>query len=186
MWTKQITLFAIGVLVLVGSTVNAQKPPSNIKESAKKPFAVTPAPPAVLAVFREFFAYVSKSEPGIVKDEQAQAKWLSRSLRDGLKQKVNSFKDQPDNPDFPSNKTFVGAWDAPTTITILGSRRYNNRVVIDVWFAWGKNTNYENDSRLSYFIFNLEDGAWKLDDVYTFNGAFAQAESLNSYLWGRK
>jgi hypothetical protein len=183
MWTKPITLLAIVVFCV---TVNAQQKASNIKESAKKPFAVTPAPPAALTTFREFFAYVSKSEPSIVKDEQAQAKWLTKSLRDGLKQKVNSFKDQPDNPDFPGNTTFVGAWDAATTFTILGSRRYNNRVVIDVWFAWGKNTNYEGDSRLSYFIFNLEDGAWKLDDVYTFNGAFAQAESLNSYLWGKR
>jgi hypothetical protein len=28
----------------------------------------------------------------------------------------------------------------------------------------------------------LEEGAWKLDDIYTFRGAFSQAESLNQYL----
>jgi hypothetical protein len=181
----RIFLLLLVALLVVGQTSNGSRA-ADIQESTKKPFAVTPAPPAVLTTFRQFFAYVSKSEPSIVKDESAQSKWLTKSLRDGLKQKVNGFKDQPDNPDFPSNRTFVGAWDGPTTFTILGSRRYDRRVVIDVYFEWGKKTNYEGDSRLSYFIFQLEDGAWKLDDVYTFNGAFAQAESLNSYLWGKK
>ena len=30
-----------------------------------------------------------------------------------------------------------------------------------------------------------EDGAWKLDDIYTFRGAFVQAESLSQYLRGK-
>ncbi len=36
-----------------------------------------------------------------------------------------------------------------------------------------------NGPRRSSFF--MEDGAWKLDDVYTFRGEFVQAESLNQY-----
>lgn len=168
----------------VAETTVAQKT-SNIKESPRKQVTVSVAPAEVLTTFRQFFAYVQKPEPNIVKDETAQSKWLSKSLRDGLRQKVLSFKDQPDSPDVPSNMTFVGSWDQPTTYSIVSSRRYNQRAVVDVWFSWGQKTNYPGDSRLSYFVFVLEDGAWKLDDIYTFNGAFSQAESLNAYFWGR-
>jgi hypothetical protein len=45
----------------------------------------------------------------------------------------------------------------------------------------GPKTNYPGDERTTSFIFLLEDGAWKLDDVYTFRGKFAHAESLNQY-----
>ena len=38
------------------------------------------------------------------------------------------------------------------------------------------------DERTTSFIFLLEDGAWKLDDIYTFRGTYSQAESLNQYL----
>jgi hypothetical protein len=117
-----------------------------------------------------------------VKDEVAQSRWLTKNLRDALRKKVASFKDQPEDPDFPSNSTFIGTWDNPSTFTIIGSRRYDKRAVIDVWYEWGKETNYPGDTRLSLFVFMFEDGAWKLDDVYTFRGEFASAESLNFYL----
>jgi hypothetical protein len=54
--------------------------------------------------------------------------------------------------------------------------------VIDVLYKWGPKTNYSGDERTSSFVFLYEDGAWKLDDVYTFRGAFVQAESLSQYL----
>jgi hypothetical protein len=56
-----------------------------------------------------------------------------------------------------------------------------SRAIIDVLYKWGPKTNYPGDERITSFIFLLEDGAWKLDDVYTFRGKFAQAESLNQY-----
>ena len=154
----------------------------SIREVLRKPLTVSVAPEECLATFRQFFTYVQQEKPSIITDVQAQHRWLSKDLRDALKQKLATFKDQPDDPDYPSNGTFVGTWDKPTTFTIIGSRRYGNRAVLDVWYAWGKGTNYPGDTRLSYFIFRLEDGRWKLEDLYTFRGEFASAESLNAYL----
>jgi len=153
-----------------------------IKETVSKPVKVSTAPAECLATFREFFQYVQRTKPSIVTDETGQRRWLSKNLLEALKQKVATFKDQPNDPDFPGNGTFVGTWDNPSTFTIVGSRRYNKRAVIDVWYAWGKGTNYPGDTRLSYFVFLYEDGAWKLDDVYTFRGEFVTAESLTQYL----
>ena len=81
-----------------------------------------------------------------------------------------------------SNNTFIGSWDQPSTYAIVSSRRYGKRAVIDVLYKWGPKTNYPGDERTTSFIFLLEDGAWKLDDIYTFRGEFVQAESLNQYL----
>ena len=155
---------------------------SPIKEVLRKPLTVSVAPAECLETFRQFFAYVQQDKPSIITDDHAQTRWLTKDLREALKQKIATFKDQPDDPDYPSNGTFVGTWDKPTTFTIIGSRLYGKRAVLDVWYTWGKNTNYPGDTRLSYFIFQLEDGRWKLDDVYTFRGEFASAESLNAYL----
>lgn len=153
-----------------------------IRETFRKPVVVSQAPAASISAFRQFFSYVQKPDSSIVKDEVAQSRWLTKNLRDALRKKVASFKDQPEDPDFPSNSTFIGTWDNPSTFTIIGSRRYDKRAVIDVWYEWGKETNYPGDTRLSLFVFMFEDGAWKLDDVYTFRGEFASAESLNFYL----
>jgi hypothetical protein len=73
---------------------------------------------------------------------------------------------------------------APTTIQEVKQRpvTIGRRAVIDVLYKWGPNTNYPGDERTSSFVFMLEDGAWKLDDIYTFRGAFVQAESLSQYL----
>jgi hypothetical protein len=153
-----------------------------IRESPRKPLVVSTAPEECVEAFRQMFRYIQRPEPSIVKDDMAQRRWLSKNLREALKQKVATFNDQPNDPDFPGNGTFVGTWDSPTTFTIMGSRRYGNRAVIDVWYSWGKGTNYPGDTRLSYFVFVLEDDKWKLDDVYTFRGEYASAESLNAYL----
>lgn len=168
------------VLFLSLQTALSQKP-VGIKEVVRPP-AAKPAPPDCLATFKQFFTYVQRERPSIVSDNTAQAKWLSKNLREALKEKVKTFKDQADNPDFPGNGTFVGSWDYPTTFAVIGSRRYDNRALIDVWYEWGKGTNYPGDTRLTSFVFIKEDGAWKLDDIYTFRGAFTAAESLNAYL----
>lgn len=104
-----------------------------------------------------------------------------REFERGFEAEVATFKDKND-PDFPGNGTFLGFWDPPTTYTILSSRRYEERAVIDISYSWGKGTNYQGDSRLTSYVFVLEEGQWKLDDMYTFRGKYATAESLNEYL----
>jgi hypothetical protein len=164
--------------------VNAQTRQSTtttIQEVKRRPLTVA-APRECLSTFREFFSYLQKAGTNIVRDEDAQNRWLSQELRKALTQKVSTFTSPADDPDFPSNATFIGSWDNPTTYSIVASRRYNQRAVIDVLYKWGAKTNYPNDERTSSFVFVLEDGAWKLDDIYTFRGAFVQAESLSQYL----
>jgi len=140
------------------------------------------APKECLLAFKEFFRYLQQPDSNIVRDETAQMRWLTQELRKSLAQKVATFTSPADDPDFPSNATFVGSWDYPTTYAIAASRRYGKRAIIDVLYKWGPKTNYPGDERTSSFIFVLEDGAWKLDDIYTFRGAFVQAESLSQYL----
>jgi len=168
------------VLLLGASPIVAQQSQVAIEEVRDKATTVA-APRECLLAFREFFRYLQKKEPGIVRDEQAQKRWLTQELRKALMQKVATFTSPQDNPDFPGNGTFIGSWDYPTTYSIVASRRYGKRAVIDVLYKWGPKTNYPGDERTMSFIFILEDGAWKLDDVYTFRGEFVQAESLNQY-----
>ena len=175
-------LLAIGAVQLVWiSSVFAQQTNNPAIEEVKHRVPATAAPRECVTAFREFFSYLQKSEPGIVRDEQAQKRWLTQELRKGLTAKVATFTSPQDDPDFPSNNTFIGSWDRPTTYQIVSSRRYGPRAVIDVLYKWGPKTNYPGDERTTSFIFLLEDGAWKLDDVYTFRGKFVQAESLNQY-----
>ena len=181
--------YALAVLLTIFATVcthhvNAQTrqaTPTTIQEVKRRPLTVA-APRECLSAFREFFSYLQKAGTNIIRDEAAQNRWLSQELRKALALKVATFTSPADNPDFPSNATFVGSWDSPTTYSIVASRRYGSRAVIDVLYKWGPKTNYPGDERTSSFIFVLEDGAWKLDDIYTFRGAFVQAESLSQYL----
>lgn len=154
---------------------------TTIQEVKSKPAAIV-APPECLAAFRDFFRYLQKPDTNIIRDEAAQKRWLTQDLRKALAQKVATFASPADDPDYPSNATFVGSWDYPTTFSIAASRRYGQRAVVDVLYKWGPKTNYPGDERTTSFIFRYEDGAWKLDDIYTFRGEFAQAESLSQYL----
>jgi len=172
-------LNAVALILVCAGFVCAQK--STIAE-VKHTAPATIAPRECLVTFRDFFNYLQKSEPGIVRDEQAQKRWLTQELRKALAQKLATFSSPADDPDYPSNNTFIGSWDQPSTYAIVSSRRYGKRAVIDVLYKWGQKTNYPGDERTTSFIFLLEDGAWKLDDVYTFRGEFVQAESLNQYL----
>ena len=170
-------LLATACMLLFGPMVLGQKPIEEVKRKA----VVVSAPKECLVVFREFFRYLQKNDPSIVRDEQAQKRWLTQELRNALTAKVATFTSAKDDPDFPSNSTFLGSWDYPSTYSIVASRRYGPRAIVDVLYKWGSNTNYPGDERTTSFIFLFEDGAWKLDDVYTFRGKFAQAESLNQY-----
>jgi hypothetical protein len=171
-------VFVVALILSSALVAFAQSAIVEVKHGA--PAAV--APRECVAAFRGFFQYLQKSEPGIVRDEQAQKRWLSQELRKALAQKLATFTSPKDDPDYPSNNTFIGSWDQPTSYAIVASRRYGKRAVIDVLYKWGPKTNYPGDERTTSFIFLLEDGAWKLDDIYTFRGEFVQAESLNQYL----
>ena len=164
------------------------------REVPNKSGAARPAPPACIATFRAFFNYVQKREPSILSDKQAQNRWLTRLMRTALAKHIEQSGNPKENPDYPSNQSFVGVWDKPTTFSIIGSRHYDyrnadnpddNRTVIDVLYEWSKsggpNNNYPGEKMLRSFIFVFEDGAWKLDDVYTFSDKYATPESLRAY-----
>jgi len=170
----------IGIALIIASSLVAMGQTAIVEVKHSAP--ATAAPRECLAAFRGFFQYLQKTEPGIVRDEQAQKRWLTQELRKVLAQKLATFTSPADNPDYPSNNTFIGSWDQPSSYAIVASRRYGKRAVIDVLYKWGPKTNYPGDERTTSFIFLLEDGAWKLDDIYTFRGEFVQAESLNQYL----
>ena len=172
--------FAVVLILTCAGFVCAQKQSAIVE--VKHTAAAVAAPRECLVAFREFFRYLQKTDPGIVRDEQAQKRWLSDDLRKALAQKLATFTSPADDPDYPSNNTFIGSWDQPTTYAIVSSRRYGKRAVIDVLYKWGPKTNYPGDERTTSFIFRLENGTWKLDDIYTFPGEFVQAESLNQYL----
>jgi len=155
------------------------------------------APAECLAVFREFFSYVQKSEPDLITDEQAQKRWLSQSLRKALAHNLERFGNETNVPDYPSNQSFIGVWDDPTTYSIIGSRHYDfrnnnnpndNRAVIDVLYEWDEvgslDNQYAGEKSIVSFIFIYEDGAWKLDDKYRFTDEYASPGSLSSY-WSR-
>lgn len=171
-------LFATAVLLVSVPAVFAQPSSKHSIQELKYNAPTVAAPKECLLAFREFFRYVQHAEPGIVKDEQAQKRWLTKQLREALMKKVASFTSSEPNPDFPNNDWFIGSWDYPSTYSIMASRRYGRRAIIDVLYKWGPNTNYPGDERTTSFIFLLEDGAWKLDDIYIFGGEFAQTESL--------
>jgi hypothetical protein len=181
--TNHTTAIAICVIVSlsVANVFSQKRQPTTIQE-IKSTSVATGAPNECLLAFREFFRYLQRSDANIVRDEAAQKRWLSTELRKAFAAKLATLPSTGDDPDYPGNGTFIGSWDYPTTYSIASSRRYGKRAIIDVLYKWGPKTNYPGDERTTSFIFLLEDGAWKLDDIYTFRGAFAEAESLNQYL----
>lgn len=175
------------LLMLAGATiVAAQGPTKRAIAEVKGTTVAAAAPKQCLLSFREFFSYLQKKDTNIVKDERGQKLFLSENLRKAFQQKLASFANGADDPDYPGNGTFIGSWDYPTTYTVVSSRRYGNRAVIDVLYKWGPKTNYPGDERTTSFIYIFEDRMWKLDDIYTFRGEFATAESLNQYLLDKR
>ena len=175
------------VLTIAGASLAlAQGPTKHAITEVKGNTFAAPAPQQCLNAFREFFSYLQKKETSIVKDERTQKLFLSQNLRTAFQQKIASFTSGSDDPDFPGNGTFIGSWDYPTTYSIVSSRRYGKRAIVDVLYKWGPNTNYAGDERVTSFIYVFEDRMWKLDDIYTFRGEFATAESLNQYLLDKR
>ena len=175
-------IFAVVMMVASASLIFAQGPTKHPIAEVKGTTVTAPAPKQCLLAFREFFSYLQKKETNIVKDERSQKLFLSTNLRTAFQKNIASFTSGADDPDFPENGTFIGSWDYPTTYSIMSSRRYGNRAILDVLYKWGPNTNYEGDERITSFIYVFEDRMWKLDDIYTFRGEFVTAESLNQYL----
>ena len=180
--TRIVTLT---LMMTSASLVVAQGPTKHAITEVKGKTVAVAAPKQCLLAFREFFSYLQKNEPSIVKDEGAQKLFLSENLRKAFQQKIASFNGS-DDPDFPGNGTFIGSWDYPTTYSIVSSRRYGNRAIIDVLYNWGPKTNYPGDERTTSFIYVFEGRMWKLDDIYTFRGEFATAESLNQYFTDKR
>jgi hypothetical protein len=172
-----------------GQMFVASQQASKIREVKSGKSANSEAPAECLAISREFIAYIFRQEPDIAKDKEAQNRWLTEYLRKGLAHRqeiyaayVKRLPDTPEQP--PSNADFVGSWDYPTTYSIQGSRRYDERALVDIMFSWGEKTQYPGDTRLVSYIFIHEGNTWKLDDIYTFRGEFtAGAESLSEVFW---
>jgi hypothetical protein len=137
-------------------------------------------------VVRQFMDYVRKKTPDIAQDEKAQVVYLTRDLKKAMAAKKafedsQALKNPGDKREYPDNGAFVGAWDYPSTYSIVGSRTLRDTAVIDVLYTWGKGTDYEGNQSLRSFIFRKEGPSWRLDDIYIFSGAFESAESLKNY-----
>lgn len=185
------TLKIICLLIFVCGINSCEKVTSDvsgIREVKSKHRTNKQAPSECLATFREFFSYLQKSESNIITDEKAQSRWLSKSMRTSLNGHIMRFGDPMEKPGFPSNSSFIGVWNNPTTFSIIGSRHYDyrnsknpndNRAVIDVVYEWeandderNLNNQYPEQRFLISFIFVYEDDKWKLDDVYTFSDEY--------------
>ena len=160
--TMKRYLATIALMLLCFAAANAQiTTRRTIKEVKSKPVTIA-APRQCLLSFREFFSYLQREKPGIVDDERAQKLFLSENLRKAFKEKLASFGNESSNPDYPDNRTFIGSWDYPSTYSVVASRRYGNRAIVDVLYTWGKGTNYPGDERTTSFIFVFEDRMWKI------------------------
>jgi hypothetical protein len=162
---------------------------NDLQETPPPQTTAVAAPPECVSIMRNIIRYIFKEKPNIAEDKPAQARWLTKGLREAIaKRQENCARELKANPtdkiDFPSNELFLGFWDRPTTFSILGSRSYDKRAVIDVLYSWGKGTNYPGDQEVVSFIFRLEDKSWLLDDIYFFNGRYATASSLQEELQG--
>src|ERR1044072_5182762 len=99
--------YIFGVVLMFSSVVVAVGQSSIAEVKHSTPAAA--APRECLIAFRGFFQYLQKSEPGIVRDESAQKRWLTQELRKALAQKLATFSSPKDDPDYPRNNSFIGS-----------------------------------------------------------------------------
>jgi hypothetical protein len=181
-----ILLSVCAVCIKLGNQVSGMREVENKSQSQNQ------APDECLKVFREIFAYI-QSQTDIVKDEQAQNRWLTQAMRKAFVEHISRSDKPEENPDYPSNQSFIGVWNEPTTYSIVGSRHYNfrnndnpddDRAIIDVLYEWEENDDgsldnqYPGEKFLFSFIFVHEDSAWKLDDIYTYDDEYMSPNSL--------
>src|ERR1041385_7328003 len=156
------------------------------KETKSQIRALDASPESLLALHR-FLSFIFKPNPILTKDKPAQGELLSRHVREGIEHLWQAYaKFEKDNPGYdcsPDNDLFVGAWDYPSTYSIVGSRRYPSRTFIDVTYHWGPETNYPGDERLVSYVLVFEDGKWKLDDIFASRGEYIDAKTLTASLW---
>lgn len=139
------------------------------------------------ATLRDFISYTLRRKPELFQDEIAQRKFLTEDLRNGVAHHWRIYQEyikEHETPTSPDNGTFVGAWEFPSGYTIKGGRQSGDQIIIDVLFKWDNpQANYYGDTRDVSYTFSLEDGAWKLHDMYTHQGKFIGAYSLREKLW---
>lgn len=188
------------ILTVIGSSLFlclslSCQPPVEMLEIENNSHAEKKAPAECVVAFREFFAYLTKSKQDIVTDTQAQTRWLSKGLRRDFEAHIQRSGKPGENPGYPSNQTFIGVWDRPSTWSIVGTRHYDyrnghnpasNRAVIDVLYEWDGHgsidNNYPNSKQLRSFVFVDEDGRWKLDDIFDFDEEYSKPGSLRGYI----
>jgi len=131
--TNRITVCLL--MLLFAASVFAQKRQATAIQELKNSAVPMQAPKECVLAFREFFRYLQRNDANIVRDQAAQKRWLTAELRKALVQKLATFTSAGDDPDYPGNGTFIGSWDYPTTYSIVASRRYGKRAVIDVLYS---------------------------------------------------
>jgi hypothetical protein len=169
---------AVAQTQATGSAVQVE-----IREESGARRSATEAPPEAVKRVREIIRYLFHQKPDIATDTSAQNRWLSEQMRKALSNRQTVYaayaKENPESPEGPpSNADFIGSWNYPTGFRLVGSRLAGQRAVVDVLFTWGKNTEYPGDTRLTYYVLVRENGSWKLEDIYTFEGKFVSAGSL--------
>ena len=181
-----LVLIASSALVSAGNAgAQTRTTGSSRRAEVREEVAATrnAAPAEAIQRVRELLKYLFHEKPDIASDTSAQTRWLSEPMRKALanRQKVYAqyAKENPDSPEGPpSNSDFIGSWNYPTSFRFVGSRLAGQRAVVDVLFTWGKDTEYPGDTRLTYYVLVRENGSWKLEDIYTFEGKFVAAGSL--------
>jgi hypothetical protein len=186
--TKCAGLFAVLLTLAPTSLSIAQKrqrPPLKrppFHEELAPLGSPTEVPAAGIQQVRQFIQYIILAKPDIATDSSAQQRFLSKAMQAAFANRravYAEFAKHNDTPDLPpDNGAFVGAWDPPTSFRIVGSRLYDERAVVDVVFSWGKNTNYEGDTRLTSYLLIREQNNWKVCDIYVWDGDFESASSL--------
>jgi len=149
--------------------------------------SVRETPPECALLADEVIRYLLANGASIADDTPSQSKWLTASLRTELTDAVRRCREEATRrPDerihFPSNSTFLLAWDPPSAFRVLGSRRYCDLAIVDFEFSWGQGTQYEGNRRIMSYVFRLDDGSWRLDDVYSFREEYAQPACLSQEL----
>jgi hypothetical protein len=193
---RQITIV---FLLLFISYFDAPAQNSRLSQVSKNPVIKKPASAKAISTFVALFEYVKKAKPDIVQDQKAQERWLTKTFRSEMlafnAARVEYMKQHPtDKPEYPSNYSFLGVWNKPTTYSIVSARQYDYRnaanpnayrTTVDVFYEWGHedtiNNQYPGVRNLHSFMFTMEDGSWKLDDIYVYNDEFTTSESLRQY-----
>ena len=110
------------ILLVVLCTCTPSKKGERFSEVENRDQSQKEAPKECLDVFREFFTYIKNPEPDIVTDESAKQRWFSKLFRVDFENHLKKFNNPQEEPDYPSNSTFIGVWNFPTTL------RFNNEV----------------------------------------------------------